>query len=363
MEIELSAPLGDECQAPRVSVAAVSLAHRDAHQAVPSFVHRTVALAVTHSSEKTARLRLERLARVAMTTDTRITDPLQVWTADWSQLPVQAFESLDRGIRNGWASTSSRNAMRDAVRSVLREALNAGILTHDQAHPRLNAVRPEKQIRDETKQSRGHVPEARTEKVFHALAQDSSLTARRDAALIALLVGAGLRRAEATSVKLEDLDAYQETLVVTGKGGHVRDVPLSPGVRRAVLSWLRHRGDAPGYLLTPLTRTTPRQPILTSRLATNTVAQVVARRYGPDVAPHDLRRTFTGDLLDSGADLSVVSKILGHTNPATTAGYDRRGQAARRRAVQRLDLPFEDAAAGADDTPGGQSKQEHGSAS
>lgn len=64
--------------------------------------------------------------------------------------------------------------------------------------------------------------------------------------------------------------------------------------------------------------------------------------FGDDVKPHDLRRTLNGNLLESGADLSVVSKVLGHVRPATTAGYDRRGQVARLAAVEKLHVPFED---------------------
>lgn len=340
MEIELYNP---PAQPPRVPVQAVNDALTDARLPAPAHIHRTVARSVARGSEKTARLRLGRLARVVMATDSRITDPMQVWSADWSALSAEAFEAIDAGIRQSWdRSASTRNAMRDSVRSVLRESLKAGIITHDQATPMLNAVAPEKQVRDEEKQARGHVPAPLTQAVFHELALDKSLTARRDAALMALLVGAGLRRAEAVSVDLSDLDANHESVVVTGKGGAVRSVPLAPGVRRAVRAWLKERGDAQGPLLTPLTKEKPRKAIASKRLSTNAVAQAVVRRYGEDVKPHDLRRTFTGDLLDSGADLSAVSKVLGHVNPATTAGYDRRGPATRQAAVDRLHIPFED---------------------
>lgn len=341
MDIELYEPA---LEPPRVPAAAVTRALADARAVVPSEIHRTVALAVSHGSDRTARLRLERLARVVMATDSRVTDPAAVWAADWSALPTEAVEALDRGIQTVWKSPSTRNAMRDSVRTVVRESLNAGILTHDQATPMLNAVRPEKLPRDEEKQSRGHVPASRVKAVFHELSQDDSLTARRDAALMALLVGAGLRRDEAARAELADLDQARETLVVQGKGGVVRDVPLAPGVRRAVQAWLAVRDLADGPLLTPVTRTKPRRAITDRSMSTNTIAQAVARRFGDDVRPHDLRRTFTGDLLDSGADLSVVSKVLGHVSPATTAGYDRRGHAARRAAVERLDVPFEEVA-------------------
>ncbi|HEU5223047.1 MAG TPA: site-specific integrase [Candidatus Lumbricidophila sp.] len=321
---------------------AVERALVDSRALTPEFVHRTVALSLARGSDKTAMLRLERLARVVMQADARITDPMDVWSADWTALPAQAFEVLDRSIKQHWGSVATRNAMRDSVRAVLRESLHAGLLTHDRATPLLNAMRPEKAVKDAEKQARGHVQPDRVREVFHQLALDRSPTARRDAALVALLVGAGLRRDEACSLGMDALDAQRDRITVQGKGGVVRDVPLAPGVRRAIGAWLRARGDEPGWLLTPLTKRVPRHAIAASRLSTNTVAQIVSRRFGADVQPHDLRRTFAGNLLASGVDLSVVSKLLGHANPATTAGYDRRGFSARQAAVDGLNVPFED---------------------
>lgn len=130
--------------------------------------------------------------------------------------------------------------------------------------------------------------------------------------------------------------------MVHGKGGVVRTVQLAPGVRRALRAWIAVRGDEAGPLITPITCKLQIQADVAKRMATNTVAQAVTRRFGDDVKPHDLRRTFTGNLLESGADLSVVSKVLGHVSPATTAGYDRRGQVARLAAVEKLHVPLED---------------------
>ena len=69
-----------------------------------------------------------------------------------------------------------------------------------------------------------------------------------------------------------------------------------------------------------------------------------ARRQQANMAPftpHDLRRTFAGDLLDAGTDLATVQKLMGHADTNTTVGYDRRGEQAKRSAVKKLHVPYQ----------------------
>ncbi|PKR88516.1 recombinase XerC [Pleomorphomonas diazotrophica] len=150
---------------------------------------------------------------------------------------------------------------------------------------------------------------------------DEPWVAARDAAVLALLYGAGLRISEALA--LTAAEAPPEVggaLRVTGKGGKTRLVPVLPAVGRAVAAYVR---------LAPF-RLAPDQPLFRGvqggPLSPRVVQLAVQRLRGalglPETAtPHALRHSFATHLLGSGGDLRTIQELLGHANLSTTQVY------------------------------------------
>jgi integrase len=170
-------------------------------------------------------------------------------------------------------------------------------------------------------------------------------TAARNAALIAVLFGVGTRRAEAVALDLEHYNRDTDHLELHGKGSKVRLGPVPSGGTEALAAWLTWRGYEPGPLFVAVNKGGRIDPMM-RRLSTQAVyalLQRLARAAGvAPFSPHDCRRTYAGDLLDAGADLSTVKDLMGHASASTTAIYDRRGEHAKRRAAGLIHVPYQE---------------------
>lgn len=168
----------------------------------------------------------------------------------------------------------------------------------------------------------------------------------RDAAIVALLRVAGLRRAEVAGLDVASFDTGAQRLTVIGKRNKTRAIPIEdPGALGALADWLHLRGADDGALFTRIDRVAGGQYTVThDRLTDQAIYYILdERRQQAGVepfTPHDLRRTFAGDLLDAGADMVTAQKLMGHSSAQTTAGYDRRGEETKRKAVRALGVPY-----------------------
>lgn len=143
----------------------------------------------------------------------------------------------------------------------------------------------------------------------------------RDAAVLLLLYGAGMRIAEALSLPADALP-LGEVLVVTGKGNKQRVVPILPMVREAVAAYAR---ACPW----PLERGSPLfRGEKGARLSAGMVQKAMARArivlgLPASATPHALRHSFATHLLGAGADLRSLQELLGHASLGSTQIYTK----------------------------------------
>ncbi|WP_413720756.1 tyrosine recombinase XerC [Silicimonas sp. MF1-12-2] len=142
---------------------------------------------------------------------------------------------------------------------------------------------------------------------------------RRDAAVVTLLYGCGLRISEALSLTGRDLP-LGETLRIRGKGGKERIVPVIPVARRAVNSYLEACPHDPEPDA-PLFRGA-RGGALNARLIQKVMEQARAQLGLPATAtPHAMRHSFATHLMNAGGDLRTIQELLGHASLSTTQAY------------------------------------------
>jgi len=149
-------------------------------------------------------------------------------------------------------------------------------------------------------------------------------------ALVEILYATGLRATELVSLPLSAVARDAETLVVTGKGGKERMVPLTEAARAAIAAYLTVRdrfppARAPRPAKRWLFPSRSRQGYLT-RVRFSQLLKDLARDAGLDarkVSAHALRHSFASHLLANGADLRSLQQMLGHADISTTQIYTR----------------------------------------
>jgi site-specific recombinase XerC len=257
--------------------------------------------------------------------------------ADWSALRFEHVTALRSRLSELGRAPASVNATLSALRGVARASWQLGQMNAEDYH-RIAAV---KNVRGSRLPAGRALTPGEIGALLDTCAGDETAGGARDAAVIALLYGAGLRRSEAAALDLTHYDSATGELKVLGKGDKERLVPLEAGVTAALDDWLRVRGSNAGPLLCPVRKG---GRVELRRMSAQAIYDALLKRGSgagiQSLSPHDLRRTFASDLLDVSGDVSAVQKLLGHANVQTTMRYDRRGEVAKRKAINLLHLPY-----------------------
>jgi len=251
---------------------------------------------------------------------------------DWSRVRYAHVAALRTLLGEEGKRAATVNKALCAVRRVLRECWRLGLMTAEDYHRCADVAG----VKASTV-PKGRMLSADEVARLKEACDPADKSGARDRAMLGLLARGGLRRAELVALDLADFTDGLDggTLLVRGKGNKERRVPISNGVLVAVRDWIAVRGQEPGPLLLPVRKGGTIEHRRMSTQAVYDRFQDLAKRAGVlDFTPHDLRRTAGSEMLDAGADLSVVADLLGHSSvDVTRRSYDRRGERAARRAA------------------------------
>ncbi|MEZ4775891.1 MAG: tyrosine-type recombinase/integrase [Bacteroidia bacterium] len=163
--------------------------------------------------------------------------------------------------------------------------------------------------------------ESETENLFDHIPFPNDFEGIRDRAILELFYGCGLRRAELISLRQSDINEYDRTVRVTGKGNKERILPFGKNVETALAHYLK-AVEAAGYSAEDHLFMRKNGEVLYPRLIHRIVGKYLAQVTSlARKSPHILRHTFATHLLDNGADLNAIKELLGHSSLAATQVY------------------------------------------
>lgn len=262
--------------------------------------------------------------------------------ADYLELRV--WYALDYATLSAWRvkleetrkAPATINHALYAIRGVMREARKLGQVSREA----LAGVLDVEMLKSSSDVLRGReIRGAEALQLSEAL-NDATPSGIRDRALFALLWSAGLRRAEISALQRSSYHSAERVLIVDGKGRKRRTIPLNDATVHALSAWLALRGDHAGALFVSITKSGRLGASMSAQSVYNVVCKYQTRAALAPCTPHDFRRSFAGNLLQEGVDVSTVAEMLGHASVNTTIRYDRRSMERKRRAASLISSPF-----------------------
>lgn len=263
-------------------------------------------------------------------------------TLPWHLLRYQHTAALRAELMERYAPATA-NKFLSALKGVLSEAHSLELMGADDF---LRATKL-KQIRSQRLPAGRALTPGEIAALMDVCCSDLTPAGFRDAALLALLMS-GLRRSEVVALAVADFNPENGAVrVLSGKGRKDRITYTPAGGVEAISDWLQVRSSVPGPLLNPINKSgaIAVDKSLTPQAIFNALAKRGEQAGVLQISPHDFRRTFISNLLDLGADIATVQRLVGHASPLTTSRYDRRGEDTKRKAVGMLFLPYRRSAA------------------
>src|SRR5437762_844507 len=209
---------------------------------------------------------------------------------------------------------------RSAVRRIAYEAADSDLLSSELAA----GIRRVKGVRRLGMRVGNWLTAEQGKRLLNATSADT-LRSKRNRAMLSLLIGCGLRRAELLGLMVNSIQLREEHWVIAdlvGKGGHIRTVPIPLWVKRSVDSWTESAHITTGRVFRAINKAGRIWGDgMTPKVLWEVVKDAAARSGIEKLAPHDLRRTCARLCHLAGGELDQIRFLLGHVSIQTTERY------------------------------------------
>ena len=234
-------------------------------------------------------------------------------TTEQTELNKSTVQRYAADLRDSGLSAATINQRLSAIRKLAQEAADNGALDAQIA----NGILAVKGIRQEGTRSGNWLAKQQAQQLLNA-PDINTLKGLRDRAILALLLGCGLRRTEAAGLafdRIQQRDGRWVLVDIIGKRNKVRSVPMPNWTKQAIDEYANAGALSEGIVFRPINkrgRVTGER--MTEQAVYNLVTQYAAMVGVANLAPHDLRRTFAKLAHKGGSGLDQIQLSLGHSS-------------------------------------------------
>jgi integrase len=223
-------------------------------------------------------------------------------------------------LENRQLAPGTTNVRLAAVRRLAYEAADSGLLSPELAAG-IRRVRGCKKLGVRL----GNWLTTEQARTLWQLPNSETLKGKRDRAMLAILIGCGLRRRELCDLSFDHLQQREDHWAfvdLVGKAGHVRTVPVPDWVKQTLDDWLIPAGVTGGRLFRRVCRAGRAWGDgMTEKVVWHVVKEYAGKIGVPNLAPHDLRRSCARLCHTAGGELEQIQFLLGHVSVQTTEKY------------------------------------------
>jgi integrase/recombinase XerC len=267
-------------------------------------------------------------------------DDVAIEEFPWHQLQPGHITALVAALRTDGYAPNTSSLYVNAIRGVMNQAWQQSLITQDQ----LLKIRAVKAGGGSRLTKGRNLRRTLIRELMDVCAADPRPQGLRDAAIIAILYGSGMRKSESVNMDLRQVNMAERSLQVLGKGNKelIKFAPAWAFEKLQV--WLDFRREQlpegvsdDTFLFNRIRRGSHITRERITKHAIYYIAKQRGKQVGVDIMPHDFRRSFITRVIEE-YDVSIAQKLAHHANIATTVSYDMRDDNERRNATDRFSL-------------------------